>query len=569
MKSTNKYRRTGLIIMMMLLSATIAIAQQSEAVRLEIKWQQTIGGNGNDSLTDIKLSADGGFIFCGKSNSNISGNKSENSYGNFDFWVVKTDQRGKVEWNKTFGGFKDDVNPYVIQTQDQGYLVGGKSMSPKSGTKSADAFNYSYDFWVLKLDKNGKVQWDNTYGGVQMEAVKGMTIAIEKNGGYIIAGDAHSNDGFTKTQKNLGASLYSDYWILNINKSGKVKWDKTYGAGNLEVMSNIITSSDGGYIMGGYSYSVAEYDKTEECRGNGDFWVLKIDQNGNKIWDRVYGGSLSEYQTDIQNTADGGYILGGYSNSSKSFEKTDDWRGGNDYWIVKIDSKGKKLWDKTYGGTGIDNLYSVKETSDKGFILAGKSNSQAGFEKTENGKGGYDIWIIKTDSTGNVLWEKTIGGSKDDIATAAIETTQNEYIIGGTSKSPTSADKTDPTVGGTGENDFWIIKLKEKVKKVAIIDTTPQLPFSIGSTDKIVQRKISMDVSPNPTRNTVVIDFTSLTGAYATLKVYNNSGKTMLSKSISTEHGNFSLDLTNYANGTYYFVLISGSSSVTKKVIKY
>jgi len=278
-----------------------------------IKWQKTIGGSNDDSLTTIVPTADGGFIVAGYSNSNVSGNKTQNSISNsFDYWIVKLNSTGDVQWDKTIGGIRTDKDPAIIPTSDGGYLIGGTSNSDSSANKTEYDINDSYDYWVVKVDANGNVQWDNTIGGIQLDVL--VSLAQSPDGNYMLGGYSYTigDRKYDKTDGNRGSSLWADYWVVKLNTAGnKVLWNKVYGGKNEDILTSMQQTKDNGYILGGYSYSPNEADKTEDFLGNDDYWIVKIDNNGNKLWDKVYGGSLSDYLTSISQTSDGGYILGG------------------------------------------------------------------------------------------------------------------------------------------------------------------------------------------------------------------------------------------------------------------
>jgi hypothetical protein len=179
-------------------------------------------------------------------------------------------------------------------------------------------------------------------------------------------------------------------------------------------LQSIKQTSDGGFILGGSSDSNISGDKTENCLGGTDYWMVKTDAMGTIQWQNTIGGSGYEYLFSIEQTTDGGYILGGYSSSNISGDKSENSIGGNDYWIVKTDSTGNVQWQNTIGGSSSDILYSINQTTDEGFILGGYSLSNITGDKTENNLGGRDYWIVKTDSTGNIQWQNTIGGSSND-----------------------------------------------------------------------------------------------------------------------------------------------------------
>jgi hypothetical protein len=194
------------------------------------------------------------------------------------------------------------------------------------------------------------------------------------------------------------------------------QWDKDFGGSSSS--SNDLTSlqqtTDGGYILGGFSDSPAGGDKTQPSQGSFDYWVVKIDAGGNKQWDKTFGGSSGDRLTSLHQTADGGYILGGYSSSGAGGDKTQASKGGDDYWVVKIDASGNKQWDKTFGGSNQDYLSSLQQTTDGGYILGGYSSSGSGGEKTQPSQGSFDYWVVKIDAGGNKQWDKGFGGSGTD-----------------------------------------------------------------------------------------------------------------------------------------------------------
>lgn len=452
--------------------------------QLTKEWQRVFGGSDDDVLTSVQYTLpDKGFIIAGYSKSNISGNKKENAYNNsYDFWLVKTNADGYIKWSKTIGSTASDIQPVVAQTREGGYLIAGVSNSPIGGDKHADAYNKSYDYWVIKMDALGNIQWEKNIGGFSLDV---PTIAFQaKEGGYLIGGYSHSDSTGDKNQKNRGTPLWCDFWLVKMDTRGNIKWRQTYGGTNEDVLTTAYPTADSGYILGGYSYSPrGYYEKTEEFLGNCDYWLVKIDQNGNKQWDKTIGGSLSDYLTSIQQTNDGGYILGGYSNSPASFHKTGAFLGTTDYWLVKTDASGNVLWDKTYGGTGGDYLSSLQQTNDGSYILGGYSNSPASETKTEDSKGNDDYWIIKTDSMGNPLWNKTIGGSAKDQLASVTEFAPGKYILAGTSNSPVSGDKTEQE----GGNDYWLIQAN---------DSTYTLPVTL------------LDIQADKQENNVVVSWT-------------------------------------------------------------
>ncbi|MEO5572206.1 MAG: hypothetical protein ABIT08_12530 [Bacteroidia bacterium] len=223
----------------------------------------------------------------------------------------------------------------------------------------------------------------------------------------------------------------------------EIEWQNTIGGDSLDEPRSIQQTADGGYILCGFSLSNSSGDKMENCIGNWDYWMVKTDAFGNIQWENTIGGNGWDWPYSIQQTTDGGYILGGFSDSNISGDKTENSNGGYDYWIVKTDSAGNIQWQNTIGGSGYDFLYSIQQTTDGGYILGGFSNSNISGDKTENSNGDKDYWIVKTDAIGNIQWQNTIGGSNRDELLSIQQTDDGGYILGGTSWSNISGDKTE------------------------------------------------------------------------------------------------------------------------------
>ncbi|MFN7708504.1 MAG: hypothetical protein ACK5QE_07575 [Sphingobacteriia bacterium] len=216
-----------------------------------------------------------------------------------------------------------------------------------------------------------------------------------------------------------------------------VQWDKTLGGSGDDVLYSLQQTMDGGYILGGGSLSDADIagGKSENSRGDFDYWVVKLDANGKKEWDKTLGGSGEDVMNSLQQTADGGYILGGSSWSDADIVggKSENSRGDYDYWIVKLDAAGNKQWDKTLGGSGEDVMNSLQQTLDGGYILGGGSLSDADIAggKSEKSRGERDYWVVKLDANGNKQWDKTLGGSSADYLSTLQQTADGGYILGG------------------------------------------------------------------------------------------------------------------------------------------
>ena len=298
------------------------------------------------------------------------------------------------------------------------------------------------------------IEWQNTIGGNEFDACKGI---VETPDGYFLGSLSYSGISGDKTDVSNGLS---DYWILKLNKEGVIQWQNSYGGDGYDHLYTLGYCNDGGLILGGSSSSTISGDKTVSSLGQ-DYWLIKIDSIGNIQWQNSIGGSGSEQPYSVFQTSDGGFIIGGDSYSGISGDKTQASRGDNDYWVVKTDASGNIEWDKTFGGSSVDFLHGIAQAADGGYFLCGESYSVISGDKTENKMGLNDIWIIKLNAFGVQEWQNTIGGNKDDYGASVVATVDNGCVIGGHSGSSMYGDKTEANHGPVGTYDFWILKLDE------------------------------------------------------------------------------------------------------------
>ncbi len=259
-------------------------------------------------------------------------------------------------------------------------------------------------------------------------------------------------------------------------------WDRGFGGSIWEDCNSVSETADGGFLLGGYTSSPVAGDVTTPPFDGffpppdvGDYWLLKTDSDGNKEWDRRYGGNKQDRLWAAQQTADGGYIIGGVSYSDNGIQKSDANRGYEDYWIIKTDALGNIEWDRTYGGDSIDYFYQLLVTSDGGYLLGGISRSDAGMEKSENHRGDFDLWIIHVDGLGNVLWDRTIGGVGEERVNELQEGPDGHFWVGGSTTS--APDGMDVGLAGFGGKDYWLIELDE-------LDGSKRQEFRYGGADE-------------------------------------------------------------------------------------
>ncbi|UOQ52067.1 T9SS type A sorting domain-containing protein [Hymenobacter cellulosivorans] len=361
------------------------------------------------------------------------------------------------QWDRSFGGSGADYLYSVQPTPDGGYILGGHSASGTSSDKS-QAGKGQADYWVIKLDATGNKIWDRSFGGTGSDRLQ--TVRLTPDGGYLLCGYSDSGSGPDKTQAGQGDF---DCWLIKIDANGNKLWDRTFGGSEADIISLLEPTNDGGFLLGGNSYSLISGDKTQTRQGGTDYWVLKVDAMGNKLWDRTFGGSGDEVLTSLLQLPDNSYLFSGYSNSGQGGDKTQPSYGGNDFWVVKTDATGTKLWDQSYGGSGLDRPQAVRLTSDGGLLLGGSSDSPASSTKTQASHGGADYWLVKTDALGNKQWDRSYGGSADDNLFTFQLAPDGSYLLSGYSQSGSGFDKTQAS---QGLNDFWLIQLSASGNKL-------------------------------------------------------------------------------------------------------
>lgn len=382
-----------------------------------IQWQKSLGGSNADILKSIKKTSDGGFIVAGYSKS-INGDVTANQ-GDSDYWVAKLTSNGDIIWQNSFGGSGMDHARSVIQTSDGGFIIFGISIS-----NDGDITNNKggIDYWIVKLDANGILIWEKSFGGSSYDY--GTEIQETNDGGFILCGYSNSNNGdVTGNHGNY------DYWIVKLNILGEIVWQKSLGGSLIDQALSIKQTMDDGYIIAGATRS-SNGDATFN-NGSDDCWIVKLDSSGNLIWQKSFGGYGQDFAYDIIQTSDGGYVFVGYS-SNISGDVTAN-HGNKDCWIVKLDSTGMLIWQNSFGGSMDDFATKIIQTQDGNYVMSAYSYSNNG--DLNNNYGQEDFWVIKVSNSGNIIWQKSFGGSGLDQAYSVEQTSDAGFVVAGTSTS--------------------------------------------------------------------------------------------------------------------------------------
>jgi hypothetical protein len=373
-------------VVMLCTMAVLVYAQMPDTL-----WTKTYGSALAEQGMSVQVTSDEGYIIAGCTF--IAGG------GGHNFYLIKTDSLGDTLWTNTYGGPGYDCAQSVRQTTDGGYVLAGYSYS-FGGVRP--------DVYLVKTDPSGVGLWDRVYGGEQDDA--GADILQTFDGGYIVAGYTSS----------FGEGL-EDLWLLKTDSLGDTTWTQTYGTIFGDGGSAVVQTADSGFVVTGANGSGA----------TSSLWVLKTDRNGVLQWSKIYSpGNLSS-GSSIQQTMDGGFVVAGTSFAGA---------GESDFWLLKTDSQGDTLWTRTYGGAFSDDALSLRQTPEGGFIVAGRTWSF--------GAGVEDLYVVRTDSLGNVLWTWVHGGTYDDRAISVDLTADRGYVVAGRTES-----------FGAGDYDVWLLRI--------------------------------------------------------------------------------------------------------------
>jgi hypothetical protein len=510
-----KQSRKYFLIFLCLISS-IQLNAQAPA----IEWQKTFGGTANETATNCIQTTDNGYLISGYTESN-DGDVTGNHGGFNDAWVVKLDNSGTLVWQNALGGPGNDFFIDMKQTTDGGYILIGRSDTNGGDVTGNHGLG---DMWVAKLNNIGNLQWQKSLGGSSDDS--GGSILQTADGGYIVIGTSESTDG--DVSGNHGGK---DIWIAKINATGTIQWEKSLGGSGSDAASSIEETTDGGYIIGGESSS-SDGDVSVN-QGDVDYWVVKINDTGAIQWQKSYGGSSQDTLIAIKQTSDGGFIGVGFTLSNDGDVSGNN--GNYDIWVIKLDNAGNLQWQKTLGGSNLDAGWDVIISPNNHYIIVGDSQSNNGDVSGNHGL--RDFWMIHLDEVGNVLWQKSMGGSLGENAGGGQLTTDGGYIISGS-----TASNDGDVSGNHGASDFWVVKLA----------TDP-----LGIYDNTIQ---NFSIYPNPASDIIQI---KINATIEKIVIYNEQGMQVLSE-VNTNK----VDVSSLAVGVYIVNVSFQNKTIAHKFIK-
>jgi hypothetical protein len=380
-----------------------------------IEWQTCLGGSGGEEGHSIQQTSDGGYIVAGLSTSNdgdVSG-----GHGASDFWVVKLDSSGQIKWQKALGGSKSDAAYFMCLTSDGGCLVVGSTYSNDGDVSDnkGDA-----DYWVVKLSENGTLEWQRSFGGSGED--RAYSALQTTDGSFMVVGKTYSTDGDISTTLGFG-----DIWVIKISSTGEILWEISFGGSSEETPQTIKQTNDGGFVIAGETLS--NNGDVSGNNGSVDCWVLKIDAFGNFEWQNTLGGTGIDFFNDIVQTTDGGYAAIGAVASGNTGDITGH-HGAFDAWVVKLDNSGELIWQKAFGGSDSDWGRVITQTSDNGLVIGLETRSTDG-NASNHSTESQDWWILKLNASGDTQWENFLGGGKIENCRSIQQTTDGGFILAG------------------------------------------------------------------------------------------------------------------------------------------
>ncbi len=505
------------------LLSVVGLAQQPV-----VEWAKTYGGKQWDIGQSIVVTPDNKYVICGGTSS--QDNDSLPRPTKLDGLIMKVDSDGKILWQRIYGGNGNDFAAKIIQTLDGGFIIVGNSAS-NDGIFSTN--KGGYDVWILKLDSLGMFQWQKTYGGTDLDEAR--SIVQDKKGEFLfIVNTLSKTDDFNE---NMGQG---DVWIVKISSKGDIIWKKRYGGTNGENLHDLVKIDDKSYVAVGETRST----DGDMVNTKGDI-IIKIDSSGNTLWKKSYGSPENDISyfngyNSVIITKDGSLMALGYAMAFG----IPSLHYSHDYLLTKIDRNGNRIWSKLYGGSKLDVGQNILQLTSGEFIVIGNTYSSDG----DIAKGSLhgieeDIWVLKLDSIGQIIWETCLGGTEDDYPRGSVSTKDGIILITGDTKSSNGT-----FAKNNGSFDLPLIKLKDVIK-TSVANKTYFNNFKYY---------------PNPVNQHLIIE--NNTADILKIKLVNAIGQIIFNKSYNI--GTFDIDCSHLPTGFYNLILTEqNNNTISKKII--
>jgi len=513
-------------ILCLIISITFIPFTWSKA-QVVIDWQKCLGGTQSDIPFSIQHTTDGGYIVVGESESS-DGDVTQN-FGNRDAWLIKIDSLSNLQWQVSLGGGNIEFAYKVIQTQDNGYIVGGSSYSNICPGANSN-------MWFLKTDSIGNILWQQCYGGGNFEGI--YSFQPTTDGGFIVIG--------TTAGPLPGGA---DVMVVKCDSIGNLLWVQTYGGSSSDFGIDILQTADNGYMI--LSDADSQDGDITFSHGNEEYLLLKIDSVGNVVNSKCLGGSKRDTPRSFYQTNDGGFIIVGHSRSVDG-DVTGNFNSNGyytDIWVVRIDSLANILWEQNFGGHDIDEGYSIYPVNGGGSVIVGSTYSNSG--NVSGNHGLWDIWVFKIDDFGNIIWQKCFGGSMNDQGHSIIQDSNGDFVIAG---STTSNDYDVSGLHSVNLEDYWIFHLA-----------------NVTGIDEFQNINNHFEVYPNPFTDEVNLTLKNLNGKEVTIEIYNIYGQLVSvipQETIQSDLKFVKKDLNQFPSGVYIVNFRISTGIYTQRLIK-
>ncbi len=511
-----------------------------------IQWQEVLGGTHDDWASSILQTSDGGYIAVGGTYSSDGdfidnhGKDGVRGVEGIDAWIAKFDSLGIIEWQKCLGGSGDEAFSCIIHTRDGGYIASGYTTSFDGDVKGqhggvSPSIEYPCsDAWIVKLTNSGIIEWQKCIGGEYSEYATSIIENSGKEGGYTFVGYTTSFDGDVMGfHSGIYPDYFSDVWIVHLDSSGRIKWQKCLGGTDQDYGHSIVEDYDHGYVIAGSTTSsdgdvVGFHAKSYK---NPDGWVVKTNDTGKIIWQKCLGGSGYTELYSLIKTVDGGFAVAGTTNCIDGDVAGN--HGNSDAWFVKLTSLGAIQWQKCLGGINAEEISSIIQTPDSGYAVAGFTRSTD--EYIAGNHGGSDAWIIKLSSSGNIQWQKCLGGTGDDGAFSIVKTSDGGFAIAGSSNSH-DGDLLGQHQDSSGKN-AWVFKLSGS-------SNSETIPVSEANNP-------SFNIYPNPANSQVTIHSNS-NGRFSKPEFFDMLGRKFQCQFEIIDDHNISIHIDKLPSGNYF-----------------